>query len=73
MWEWVEIIFLLVPATYFLAVLFGWTCFKHTWHEHGPTSHMAHDTKTGKIIGWKRMWWVCDRCGAKRHGRKIEK
>lgn len=72
MLEWITQIAPFALAGYCLAALLGWTCIKHTWREHGPTSHMARDLATGKIIGWKRMWFVCERCGAKRHGRKIE-
>lgn len=73
MWEWIGYIIPILIVLYFGAVLMGWTCLMHAWHEHGPTSHMARDVKTGEITGWKRMWFVCDRCGAKRHGRKIER
>lgn len=72
MWELLGSLLRILLAAYALAVLFRWTCIKHSWEEHGPTAHMAHDIETDKIIGWKRMWWVCSRCGAKHHGRKME-
>lgn len=72
MWEWIEFVLLVAAIAYFIAITTGWTCLMHTWQKHGPTSHMAHELKTGKITGWKRMWYVCDRCGARRHGEKIE-
>lgn len=44
----------------------------HKWRKHGPTHHLAMNLKTKKLEGWSRMWWVCHRCGARRHAERID-
>lgn len=71
MMSYVEIALHVVVVGYTVAVMLGYTCLRHDWHTHGPTQHMAWDTKANKRLFWSRYWRVCSRCNAKRHGKKV--
>jgi hypothetical protein len=70
--DWITIGIILLLG-YCVLVILGFTCIQHKWEKHGPTWHMANDLKTGKLEGWGRMWWVCHRCGKRKHAEKIDK
>lgn len=65
-----SILFLMVYKI--VSFISGVDCWKHSWEKHGPTEHMYIDTKTKKLSGHKRMWWVCSQCGRKKPAEKSD-